>query len=198
MSAEEKIERSASALRDVVWPAVKEHLGGGDLIPVETVRQSDFARVLDTLGGIDAWQQTPKWIRGVASRVQFGDRDWATHTVRCRIGSGGETELHKRLRHSRNPGVVGPHLTMQAYVDDRTPPGVLLSVGVVRTRDLIDVVMDHRVGEWQWPGWERGRPVYTRSNGEDRNLFVAVEWSVLEPLEHFLVVRPQAETRRAA
>lgn len=200
-NVEARIERSANALRDLVWPVVRRHLGGGDLIPVETVRESDFARILDTLGGIDAWQKTDKWIRGIASRVQFGDRDWATHTVRYRLPSGNETELHKRLRYNRGHGVVGPHLTLQAYVDDtRLSAERLLSVGIARTSDLLEVVMAHRCGPWDWPIWYPGQPppgpVYQRINGEDARQFVAVEWTALQTYEHFLVIRPGREAQQ--
>lgn len=194
---EDRIERSASALRDLVWPVISDLVGGGGLIPVETVRESDFARILDTTGGIDAWQiypgngKSPKWIRGIASRVQFGDRDWSTHTVRYRLPSGNETELHKRLRYNKGHGVVGPHLTLQAYVDDTGPADRLLSVGIVRTADLLDAVMRERIGEWEWPTWERGRPkpgpVYIRTNGQDAREFLVVEWEVLTRYEHFLI-----------
>src|SRR5690606_902725 len=77
---EDRIERSASALRDLVWPVISDLVGGGGLIPVETVRESDFARILDTTGGIDAWQiypgngKSPKWIRGKIGRASCRER----------------------------------------------------------------------------------------------------------------------------
>lgn len=73
---------SAETVRSLVWPAISAKVGGGKLIPVETVRENDFARILDTAGGVDAWQHYENgrvaWIRGIASRVQFGKRDWSS------------------------------------------------------------------------------------------------------------------------
>lgn len=202
-SVQRQIDRSAAALRDLVWPTIGGWVGGGDLIPVETVRESDFARILDTAGGIDAWQRYSnqrtgvEWIRGIASRVQFGDRDWSSHTVRYRLPSGNETELHKRLRYNTGRGVIGPHLTIQAYVDDA---GRLLSVGIARTVDLLDAVMTAHVGDGQcresghgcrpdcWPSRDSGGPVYTQTNHADRKEFVVVEWRALAVVyDHFLI-----------
>lgn len=202
-SVERQIAKSADALRTLVWPAVSEWIGGGDLIPVETVRESDFARILDTLGGVDAWQKTDRWIRGVASRVQFGDRDWSSHTVRYRLPSGNETELHKRLRYNAGRGVVGPHLTLQAYVDDTGPTERLLSVAVARTADLLDALSREHVSDGPcrstgqgcasscWPDRSAGGPVYTQTNREDRRGFVVVEWRALAAFYDHFLVRPE-------
>lgn len=194
-SAEALIRASAEALREMVWPAVGRDLGGGQLVPVETVRESDFARILDTAGGIDAWQHfkssRKEWIRGIASRVQFyGPKDWRTHTVRYRLPSGNETELHKRLRYHSGHGVVGPHLTLHAYVDQHARR--LLSVGVCRTTDLMDAVMAHKLADrWDWPkrlpGQRPPGPVYIDVNGQDDNEFLCVQWWYLKRYEHFSI-----------
>lgn len=113
-------------------------VGGGSIRPVEAVSDSNFKDELDLLAGIDAWQVqcNPSAIRGIASRVQWGEAH-DSFTVRTRLPSGKETEFQKRHRAilSIDNGHLFPHLTIQAYLDVRG--GNLLSAATIRTVDLI-------------------------------------------------------------
>lgn len=134
------LSASAEDFVDVVWPAISQLpiVGGGKLLPVEAVSEKNFMDQLDLLAGIDAWhiQANPSSIRGLASRVQWG-LPRRTFTIRTRSKGGGETELEKRARAiaNREDGHLFPHLTVQAYLDEKG--GKLLCAAVIRTTDLI-------------------------------------------------------------
>lgn len=136
----ETLSDSASDFLSIVWPSVSQLpiVGGGQLQPVEAVAEKNFKDQLDLLAGIDAWQiqSNPSAIRGLASRVQWGEPR-KTFTIRTRSMGGGETELEKRARAiaNRDNGHLYPHLTVQAYLDEKG--GRLLCAAVIRTRDLI-------------------------------------------------------------
>ena len=135
------LSQSASDFVNIVWPAVKALplIGGGQLQPVEATSDAEFAKTLDMLAGIDAWQvlTSPAAMRGLASRVQWGPAH-NSFTVRIALPSGTETEYHKRIRalDNREQGYLYPHLTVQAYLDQ--VGGTLLSAAVVRTADLFE------------------------------------------------------------
>lgn len=168
---ERSISKSATALRDIVWPRIGPLVGGGRLVPVEDVTSPGFARELDLLAGIDAWQIiNEQRMRGLASRVQFGSTDWATFTVRTSLPSGQDTELQKRLTWLRSTdGTLGPHLTCQAYVDN----GRLVSAAIAETKHIIRIA---NIGVPVGLARERRNP--------DGNRFVAVEWTTLIDLGH--------------
>jgi hypothetical protein len=159
---EAAISRSAEAFRSFVWPHLSEPLGGGDLIPVETVTESGFARALDMLAMTDAWQLVNDiGMRGLATRVQWLSPTtpiWKSWTIRCQLRSGRETEIHKLLR----PGDwQRPHYIIQAYVlDDQC-----VAVGAIKTVDLIALLQD------------AGYVPEIRTNGIDGNRFHVVWWN---------------------
>jgi hypothetical protein len=144
----ERLARSQRDFLALVWPQISHNCGGGDIIPVESVSDSGFASTLDLSAGIDAWQTLDDTtagtvLRGIASRVQWGDRAWDTFTVRRSVASGRQTEYAKRLAAlNEDRGYLYPHLTVQAYIDG----DVLLSVGVARTRQVIEAV---RSDKWR-------------------------------------------------
>jgi hypothetical protein len=160
---------SAAALQDVIWPLVGPLVGGGRLVPVETVTSAGFTKELDLLAGVDAWQIIDdRGMRGLASRVQFDDRDWSTFTIRKRLPSGRETEWHKRLRwyNDRDRGWLGPHLTCQAYTRRATEGLEPISAAIVRTRDIVGAIqLGHS---------------YERTNRADRNVMACIDWAELE------------------
>lgn len=131
---------SALDFQDVVWPhiATAPLVNGGRIRPVEAVSDKDFKDELDLLAGIDAWQiqYGPSAMRGIASRVQWGACH-ASFSIRTKLASGNETEFQKRLRaiQNRDEGHLYPHLTIQAYLDQRRGP--LIAAAAVKTVDLI-------------------------------------------------------------
>ncbi len=54
-AVERAMHRSSKDFIEVVWPSLGPVLGGGNLIPVETVTANDFTATLDRTAGIDAW-----------------------------------------------------------------------------------------------------------------------------------------------
>ncbi|MEI2454852.1 hypothetical protein [Lysobacter firmicutimachus] len=170
---------SARDFQDIVWPqiAALPLIQGGDLRPVEAVAEKNFRDELDLLSGIDAWHilDGRAGMRGIASRVQWGQAH-SSFTIRTRVASGQETEFHKRLRAIRNidEGHLYPHLTVQAYLDERK--GQLLAAAVVRTRELIEtaaVLVEKR---------ERLRPLphlYGFRPNADGTEFLYLNWAYL-------------------
>ena len=158
------LSRSAKAFIDIVFPAVAPALGNGHLIPVESATDSRLAHQLDALAGIDAWHiNTDEGIRGIASRVQVGPKDWRSFTIRYSRRSGAETEYGKRLRaiHGQPAQWIFPYLTVQAYLADWTGP--LLSAAVARTSDIIKCIEN---------GWCSEQP-----NKDGNSIFKIIFWA---------------------
>ena len=117
---------SAAAFKSGVWPAIAQTCGGGVIEPVESVTAEGFAKSLDVMSGIDAWQVlNGTGIRGIASRVQWGDfkdgRDWGTFTVRKSRPTGSRTEWDKiqEAEGLAARGFIRCHLIVQAYFNGK-------------------------------------------------------------------------------
>lgn len=164
-----RITRSQETFRDSVWPHITARLGGGELIPVETVTDSDMALALDTLAGVDMWWVISGQVYPIASRVQYGSTAWRTFTVRASRPSGAATELHKR-RHAIETGALYPSLTVQAYVN---PEGRLMAAAAVSTRHLIDRCSDLKDQR--------------RVNPQDGSEFIYVQWDQCDADRIFIV-----------
>ncbi len=145
-----QLSDSARDFANIVWPhiAAVPLINGGEIRPVEAVAEKHFKNELDFLSGIDAWQiqYAPTAMRGIASRVQWGPCHHS-FSIRIRVASGQETEFQKRLRaiQHQDEGHIYPHLTIQAFLDERG--GKLLAAAAVRTRDLIEnaaILVDNR------------------------------------------------------
>lgn len=156
------IERSAQHFQDIVWPALSMELGGGQVIPVETVTDSEMTRTLDMLGGVDVWLVCNKQIWPLASRVQYGPTAWNTFTIRYSLPSGAPTEYHKR-RQSIRSGSLYPKVTIHAYIHD----GRLLAAAAVDTAHLLDVAEAHED--------------QIRVNPADGVKFLYVSWDQCDP-----------------
>lgn len=157
-NAEMNMGLSARYFRDEVWPLFEERLGGGRLVPVESVTDSEFAKLLDTQAGIDGWQLVSDGgIRGIASRVQVG-RCWRSWTIRTKTRYGGKTERDKLL--DVDLTLLRPSLHIQAYTASlREPPS---AAACIRTADLIRLLVATSSREM--------------SNPQDGNLFVPIWW----------------------
>jgi hypothetical protein len=174
-----QLSDSAYDFVHTVWPQLKATplIKGGEIRPVEAVAAKAFKDELDLLAGIDAWHvhHAPTAVRGIASRVQWGSCH-DSFTVRTRVPSGSETEFQKRLRaiQSRDEGHLYPHLTIQAYLQQRR--GALLAAAVIRTQDLIGtaaLLIENR---------ERLRPMpelYGFVANADGTEFLYMKWAYL-------------------
>lgn len=173
------LEASKSDFLDVVWPAIKQWCGKGELVPCEGEVSDRLKTQFDTLAGVDAWQIIDGvGMRGIASRVQpvASGRPWNTYTIRTARPSGAPTEYEKRLDAIKSDrGLLYPALTVQAYVvktivDYKTKKtaATLESVAVVKTKDLFLYV-------------EKNRAKYRdRSVHDGSAKFIAIPWADLE------------------
>lgn len=129
---------SSVLFTDQVWPVIKKHVGGGELMRMEGRPDIELAQKLDILSGIDGWHIHQRGMRGIASRVQQGFA-YNTFTIRTSRDNGAETEYAKRVEAiSSDGGWIFPHLTVQAYV--KTKNGPILSVGIAKTADIIEFI----------------------------------------------------------
>jgi hypothetical protein len=131
---------SARLFLGQVYPMIRQEIGGGKIIVMEGRPDSELAKILDIGAGIDCWHITNQGgVRGIASRVQKGDKVWGTFTVRKSRSSGAETEYAKRKRAiCSDGGEIYPQLTIQAYAQTETGP--VLAAAVCRTKDLINYI----------------------------------------------------------
>ncbi len=143
-SIKETIKESSKKFVNIVWPRIRLQIGGGYLIPIESVTDSKFADYLDTQSGIDAWQVlgNTDGIRGIASRVQVSktQNPFNSFTVRYKLASGQETEYQKRMRAIKytDRGLLFPFLTTQAFLDEEER---FLSAAAIKTVSLFESIM---------------------------------------------------------
>lgn len=168
------MERSSAAFEVAIWPAIKDYMGGGELIPVESVTNNTMTKDLDQIAGIDAWHilRITSEMRGIACRVQWissNSQPWYTFTIRLQRTSGTRTEWHKRFQAIKrmNEGWLFPAITVQGYLARDTDE--LLTVGCVETDKLIKYIVNG----------EKGTDYLVRENSVDGNKFIAVHWDKL-------------------
>jgi hypothetical protein len=157
------LSKSAEDFQKLVFPKINQLLGGGRASLVEEVSQSAFAKDLDRLAGIDVWHiKDDSGMRGIASRIQWGDRAFDTFTIRKSRDTGAKTEFAKRKEAIESGQWLYPDLTIQAYISmDRTK---LLSCGIAKTRDIIEMIDSGFAG----------------TNRTDNASFYYLDWSVFE------------------
>jgi hypothetical protein len=131
----------------VVWPEMEQFCAGGRLEPVEsTTSRRRIDHDLDILAGIDAWHMLDSKgvMRGIASRVQWGSKNWRTFTIRESRPKGTTTEFAKRLYalDHLDQGWLFPSLTIQAYVSKQRT-GRLLGAAIIHTSDLFKYAREH-------------------------------------------------------
>ena len=104
----------------------------------------DLKKKMDMYAGIDMCtiDKTKQVVQGIASRIQRGPC-WRTFTIRAITDNGSiNTELKKRALAIRN-GDMYPTWTVQGYIsDDSDPTKSICTVGVVRTVDLFDYILE--------------------------------------------------------
>jgi len=109
---------------------------GKELIEIES-SNNNVLNMFDKFSGVDAIQITKdNQIRGVAMRVQYGNA-WNTFTIRYKRASGAKTEYEKRVEALKNEKTY-PQLTIQCYLSNDAKK--ILSVGIIRTRDLYEQI----------------------------------------------------------
>lgn len=134
---QQALSRSSDDFDRLIRPIASNLLRGRFEI-VESVTASPVAKALDAQAGIDLWfVHTTSGIRGIANRVQRGEKNWRTFTVRKSRESGAVTEYEKRTRAIEREWLY-PILTLQGYV---TPDGErLLGFAVAKTKDILTII----------------------------------------------------------
>lgn len=138
---ERDLSKSSAAFRDVVWPAMQA-VFKGELMPIESIKDSAVAKLIDMRSGIDAFHLSEsKSIRGMACRVQFIEsiQDvYRTFTVRRSRPSGAMTEYTKRKHDiDSHSGWIYPFLTVHGYVTKSDRPSLIVAA-VTKTETLIE------------------------------------------------------------
>lgn len=151
----------------VVPAIIDKKLVEGRIIQVESNDPDELRNVLDTVGGIDAWQISREHgMQGVSSRIQWGE-SWDTFTIRDKRTTGTKTERAKRSEAIASGNVLYPSLAIHAYITKRDSGTAreLVSIAVVSTVDIFDLI-------------DRGL-CFKRTNPVDGNIFIAVSWDEL-------------------
>lgn len=182
MSYADDLRDSMGALKQVVWPRIREFewLQGGELEMIEG-RRTALSDLLDMFGGADAAVKTPRGVALIASRVQWrragdGAFPYNDFTIRLSRSSGVQTEYEKRKRAIRG-GLTVPTYTVQAYCEERPPggSGELLSVAAARTDDVVGFAMQHEADRWF--------QYRARESGDGNARFLIVKWHEVDTRE---------------
>jgi len=152
-------ERQRQEFEELVLPVVRPMIVGDpkDLIisvegtPCDRCSRDDrrLANHLDYRCSIDYLHiAAGRGVRGIGARVQWrpspdGHWPWDTFTIRVTRQKGSRTELEKLQHALANPGWFCPSLHVHAYTTD----GVLNSVAVVHTVDLVTFATDNGLFE---------------------------------------------------
>lgn len=130
------LSRSTQQFKDVLETELQQILKGEfEVVEGETV--DHLAKLLDMLAGIDVWHVDKiNGIRGIALRIQTGEKNWHTFTIRSVRDSGAKTEFEKR-KYAIENGYLYPYLTVQAYI---TKDNKLVSFAVAKTKDIIEMI----------------------------------------------------------
>lgn len=172
---EEDSKASARIFEKTVWPIIAAKCGGGQVTFVETMN-SELAKQLDIMAGIDLWQVSDGHVRGIASRVQWppaalapDGEPWDTFTIRYERDSGAKTEFEKRREAIKTGQWIFPYLTVQAYVSDNGVEPEILSVAIVKTSTLYSF-LDEEMATHGLKGQ------YVRKRATDNASFLWVSW----------------------
>lgn len=166
-------ERSARALRDVVFPALQTSCPAFQGMEVEVLldHHNPLQHDLDTIAGIDAYLRSPLALRTIAARVQYG-YPYRTFTIRVARPQQALTELQKRLSQlaSRESGALYPYWSVHAYL---SLDGTRLScAAIAKTSELylwmVQQFANRDPRDLRWPFETR------ISHGQER--FIIIPW----------------------
>ncbi len=169
MDVSKDIIKSCDTFKELIEPELAKILGG-QIICIEGVSDPMYKQ-MDLLAGLDALHISDEGIRGIASRIQYGAKDWSTFTIRMSRENGTATEFDKR-QWSIDNDYIYPYYTVQAYVHGNK----LISLAIARTADIIKMVND---------GYGVERTV--KEDGYDAT-FRAVKWIDVDAQGHTIVI----------
>lgn len=127
----------------IVWSAISQHVGGGELLTTEGM-SDEIAAFLDTTVSIDGiFRVSNGAYKGLAYRVQkvYEGKPYCTHTIRWAVKSGCNTERHKLMAAYMEDGAIGPALHVQAYFSTRAPTTEFICAAAVPTRQLVELMI---------------------------------------------------------
>ena len=176
-------ERSACALRDVVFPALQISCPDFQGMEVEVLlhHQDRLHHDLDTIAGIDAYLRSSQALCTIAARVQYG-HPHRTFTIRVARPHQALTELQKRLSQlaSRETGVLYPYWSVHAYLSlDGTR---LLCAAVAKTSELYLWIAQ------QYAIWDQRDPrgPFKSKVSREKERFLIVPWDTYRASGHSL------------
>lgn len=114
MTITESIQRNAALFESVVWPAMREHVGAGNIYSLE-MRDDEHSRKLDMEAGIDSYIEYMGGLYPMATRVRRGTC-FNDFTIRRSIASGHDTEYQKVQRALERQS-MHPRFQCTGYVD---------------------------------------------------------------------------------
>lgn len=126
------LKKSSLAFERHFKKAVSE-IFKGEFVVVEGVTDDKMSLTLDQLAGIDLWYfNTNMGVRGIANRIQFQSKCWATFTIRKSRASGAKTEYEKR-KYAIEHDWLYPVLTLQGYINRDK----VLGFAIAKTEDIL-------------------------------------------------------------
>ena len=133
LQGDNNLNKTTEAFKKLVEPELIRAVGGRFIL----VEGSDnnIAKALDLIGGIDLLHLKNLSLRGVGSRIQFGETCWETFTIRKDRESGEKTEYDKR-KQAIEKGWIYPQYTLQAYVTDYA----LLGFAFAKTEHIFKMI----------------------------------------------------------
>ena len=172
---------SAFDFKRLIYPKLKElNFISGELVQIEVATDIKFkylASKFDQLSGIDAWQIVePLGIKGIASRIQWGEKAWGTFTIRKTRATGTKTEYEKRVEAIESGEWLYPYYTIQGYITERRV-GKLLSFAIAKTEDIFEMIDKGFYKE--------------NKNKEDSNIFIIVNWIDMKKQGYRIKIYPK-------
>ncbi len=180
-------ERRARALRDIVFPALKDSCPAfhGTEIEVLLHHRDRLHRDLDAIAGIDAYLRSPLALHTIAARVQYGGSH-RTFTIRVARPNHAVTELHKRLSQlaGRDSGMLSPYWTLHAYL---STDGTRLShAGLARTSELYFWIAQ----QFATHDPREGKAPFPSKVSPEKERFLIVPWDTYRASGHYFFEYP--------
>lgn len=180
-------ERSARALRDIVFPTLQLCCPDFQGMEVEVLlhHRDRLHHDLDTIAGIDAYLRSPLVLRTIAARVQYGE-SYRTFTIRMARPNHAVTELQKRLSQvaGRDSGMLYPYWTLHAYLSSN---GTTLShAGLAKTSELYFwIAQQFATRDLYGPG----KPFLSKVS-QQKECFLIVPWDDYRTSGHYFFEYP--------
>jgi hypothetical protein len=146
---------------------------GGDVENIENNKKDKMSMAFDRYAGIDAWLiKGDEGIRGIASRIQFGNTNWRSFTIRKERETGHITEFEKR-KYAIEHNWIYPYWIIQAFISKDKQK--ILGFAVAKMQDIIEIINRDLC--------------YERKSGDDqigKTSFYVIDWDIIKNNNYFL------------